>query len=171
MNHPINNIKWIKPSQLNANDYNPNVVLNQELKLLKLSLLKQGWLQPILIDQDNVIIDGYHRYWLAANDKEVAALADNTVPCAILDLSLSERMLLTIRINRAKGNHVALKMHEIVYALHNDHGVAKEHIAESIGANEQEINLLLQENVFSSKDTKNHKYSKAWIPAKRIEKQ
>ncbi|MCP4749093.1 MAG: ParB N-terminal domain-containing protein [Desulfobacteraceae bacterium] len=65
MNHPINNIKWININKLDPNDYNPNVVYTPELKLLKLSLLSQGWIQHILVNKENgsyIIIDGFHRY-------------------------------------------------------------------------------------------------------------
>ena len=58
---PINNIQWILASDLNGNDYNPNVVFTPELKLLERSLLKTGWVQPILISKDKIIIDGFHR--------------------------------------------------------------------------------------------------------------
>ena len=58
---PITNVEWIEVDQLNANDYNPNVVLNKELKLLELSLMTNGWIQPILINKDKTIIDGFHR--------------------------------------------------------------------------------------------------------------
>ena len=57
---PISNVEWVDVRTLNANDYNPNVVLNQELNLLAFSLLKTGWIQPILITNENVIIDGFH---------------------------------------------------------------------------------------------------------------
>ena len=55
---PINNIEWRKASDLNANDYNPNMVFDQELKLLERSILSTGWVQPILVDADDNIIDG-----------------------------------------------------------------------------------------------------------------
>ena len=61
---PISRVEWIDVRELNANDYNPNVVLNKELSLLEFSILKNGWIQPILINSDNTIIDGYHRYFL-----------------------------------------------------------------------------------------------------------
>lgn len=169
---PIDNITWLKAELLNANDYNPNVVLDQELKLLKFSLLQQGWLQPILVAKDDdsyVVIDGFHRYWLAIHDKDVAAMTNGKVPCAVLKLSEPERMMLTIRINRAKGNHVSFKMHEIVTELFNNHKLSVAEIGQGIGASKHEVDLLLEEGVFTAKNIKEHKYSKAWIPAKKVE--
>lgn len=164
MKHPIDNIEWVDPTTLRANGYNPNVVLTQELNLLKHSLLAQGWLQPVLASTEGEIIDGYHRWWLSHNDKDVMKMSEGKVPVAFLDLTEAERMTLTIRINRAKGNHVAYKMHEIVYKLNKELGMDLDTIAKEIGANKKEVELLMQEGVFSVKDTQNHKYSKAWKP-------
>lgn len=75
MKHPIDSIEWIDAELLTANDYNPNVVLRHEFRLLEHSLLKNGWIQPILVTQDNVIIDGFHRVTLAKTSKKVKALS------------------------------------------------------------------------------------------------
>ncbi len=159
---PISNVKWIEVEKLNANDYNPNVVLNKELKLLELSVLKNGWIQPILINKDNTIIDGFHRSYLSRNSKLLKEKYNGKVPCVVMDLTEAERMLLTIRINRAKGNHVAFKMHEIVKSLIDKHEVSMEYIQESIGASKDEIQLLYKDGVFDALNIKEHKYSRAW---------
>lgn len=164
--HPIDNIKWIKATELKANDYNPNVVFNQELKLLELSLKKNGWIQPILITQDNEIIDGFHRYSLCKMSKDVSDLHNGEVPCAILNLTEPERMLLTIRINRAKGSHVAVKMSHIIKTLIKEYGLDPKYVAENIGATKEEIDLLMMDDVFKKLDIQNYKYSKAWGPKK-----
>lgn len=88
------------------------------------------------------------------------------VPIVALDLTEPERMLLTIRINRAKGTHQAIKMHEIITTLHHTHHYTIKEIAQSIGANKDEIELLLKENVFKALNVENHQFSKAWIPNK-----
>ena len=79
-----------------------------------------------------------------------------------MDLTEAERMLLTIRINRAKGNHIAFKMHEIVKALVDKHEVSMEYIQESIGATKDEVELLYKDGVFDALNIKEHKYSRAW---------
>ncbi len=163
---PISNIEWRDVRELSANDYNPNVVLTQELKLLEFSILKTGWIQPLLISGTDVIIDGFHRYWLSQNSKYLIKQFNYHAPCAILNISEAERMLLTVRINRAKGNHVAAKMHELVTKLVMELAISKETVALEIGASTMEVDLLLQENVFTKLDIKNHKYSNAWIPKK-----
>ena len=120
---PISRVEWRPVDGLTANDYNPNVVYSSEMQLLKFSLMRQGWIQPILVTDEGVIIDGFHRATLAKADKEVRALTKGRVPCVVMKLTEAERMLLTIRINRAKGSHIALKMADIVHKLVNDMGV------------------------------------------------
>ena len=165
MNQPIDRIEWVAAADLNANEYNPNVVMNQELKLLKLSLLQNGWLHPILINHDGTIIDGFHRYSLAMNDKEVGNLTSGYVPVIRLNLTEAERMLLTIRINRAKGSHIAFKMADIVKKLINEYDCNPSMIAKQIGATKAEIDLLLQEDVFKKLDIQNVTEEKGFLPA------
>lgn len=162
-NMPLNNIKWVDVEKLSANDYNPNVVLTKELKLLQLSLLKNGWIQPVLITKEYRIIDGFHRSTLCKINPEINAMTDGKVPCVVLDLSAPERIMLTVRINRAKGNHIALKMNKLVQELVNVYGLSVKVVAENIGATEKEIELLLNDNVFDKYElTEESLYSEAW---------
>lgn len=169
--HPISNVQWVDCNRLRANSWNPNIVQVSELALLRFSLLKQGWIQPILVSDENnddtfEVTDGYHRWSLCKTDAAVFALTEGKVPVVVLKLTVPERMLLTVRINRAKGSHAAFKMHEIVYSLHHDHGYDVPSICEGIGADKFEVNTLLQRNVFEKKDVARIPYSRTWIPEK-----
>lgn len=162
---PISNVTWVDAADLKANDYNPNVVFTPEMKLLKFSLLKQGWIQPILTTTKKVIIDGFHRATIAKTDKQVHDMTCGKVPVVLMELSEPERMLLTIRINRAKGSHVALKMSNVIHELVNDYGVPVPDICKEIGATKKEVELLLMDNVFKKKGiTEETEYSHAWVP-------
>lgn len=162
---PLSKIQWIDVNKLKANDYNPNVVLTNELKLLQLSMLKNGWIQPVLVTQDYDIIDGFHRSTLCKINKDINKMTDGKVPCVILNLSKPERILLTVRINRAKGNHIALKMNKLIQELINTYGLSKKYVAENLGATEREIELLLYDDVFDKyKLTEETLYSEAWKP-------
>lgn len=162
---PLSKIQWIDVNKLKANDYNPNVVLTNELKLLQLSMLKNGWIQPVLVTQDYDIIDGFHRSTLCKINKDINKMTDGKVPCVVLNLSKPERILLTVRINRAKGNHIALKMNKLIQELINTYGLSKKYVAENLGATEREIELLLYDDVFDKyKLTEETLYSEAWKP-------
>lgn len=162
---PISNVEWINVEDLTANDYNPNVVFKAEMNLLKFSIMKNGWIQPILVTQNNVIIDGFHRATLAKSDKQVRELAGGRVPVVRMNLTEPERMLLTIRINRAKGSHIAVKMSSIIKQLIRDYGIPVDKICKEIGATKDEVTLLQMDDVFKQKGINEEStYSKAWIP-------
>ena len=66
-NQPLNEIVWRKREDLKPNNYNPNKVANAEMKLLKISIQEDGWTQPIVINPDMTIVDGFHR-WTVSKD-------------------------------------------------------------------------------------------------------
>lgn len=150
---------------LHANAWNPNRVHRRELTLLEHSLMSTGWIQPVLANPEGLIIDGFHRWRLTLDSPKVREVFGGMLPVAVLDVTRPEAMLLTIRINRAKGTHVALDMSAIVRELLEDHGYAARDIAREMGAGLDEVNLLAQEGVFAVRDIPNHRYSKAWYPA------
>ena len=45
---PLSRIEWVHRDDLHANSYNPNKVAKPELELLKVSILEDGWTQPIV---------------------------------------------------------------------------------------------------------------------------
>ena len=104
---------------------------------------------------------------MAQDSEALRAKYQGRVPCAVLHLTRPEAMLATIRMNRAKGSHVAARMHDIVRELIDDHDLDPQEIAQAIGANRDEVDLLYQEGVFAVKDIKNYAYSKAWVPVEK----
>lgn len=164
MPDPIDAIEWVHAESLTANSYNPNVVFNQELRLLERSILKIGWVQPIIISRDNMVIDGFHRWMLARESKELQAKYAGLVPVARLDVGPDVAMVLTVRMNRAKGTHVAVRMSSLVKRLIDDHGWDPQQVAQEIGANLAEVELLYQDSIFKAKNIAEYRYSKAWVP-------
>ena len=162
---PITTIEWRFAEELIANHWNPNRVHKAELRLLEHSLLSTGWIQPILINRNDIIIDGFHRWRLSQDSLAVRDRWRGKVPCAILDVGDDTAMAITVRINRAKGSHVSVEMHRLVLTLINEHGWTVEKIGKEIGASKDEVNLLAQEGVFAEKNIANWAYSKAWYPA------
>ncbi|WP_372672558.1 ParB N-terminal domain-containing protein [Amycolatopsis kentuckyensis] len=174
---PLDHIRWVDADQLDANTWNPNRVHGTELKLLARSMLTTGWIQPLLVNPDGLIIDGYHRWRLSSSGgadghgkwKRLAAQVrerwGGRVPVAVLDVDRPTAMLMTIRINRAKGTHVAVSMSEIVRELIAEHAMDPQEIATEMGATLDEVNLLAQDGVFAVKGIKDWAYSPAWYPA------
>lgn len=163
--NPIDHIQWVDAATLHSNPWNPNRVHRRELTLLEHSLLSTGWIQPVLVNTEGLVIDGFHRWRLSQDSAKVRAAFGGMVPVAVLDLTRAEAMLMTIRINRAKGTHVATDMSAIVRELIEDHQYDPKVIAKEIGAGLDEVTLLSQQGVFAIRDIPNHQYSKAWYPA------
>jgi ParB-like chromosome segregation protein Spo0J len=164
MKDPINNIIWRNTEELRANHWNPNRVHKMELKLLEHSLLSTGWIQPILTNETGLIIDGFHRWRLSQDSKAVRERYDGKVPVATLPVDDATAMAITVRINRAKGTHVAIEMHNLVVSLITEHGWTREQVAKEIGANLDEVDALAQEGIFAAKKIKDWAYSNAWYP-------
>jgi hypothetical protein len=162
---PVENIQWIECDKLVANHYNPNRVMNAEMNLIERSILRTGWIQPILINKNLTIIDGFHRWTLSRLSTQLRDKYHGRVPCAILDVSDAEAMMITVRINRAKGTHLAFRMSEYIKELIQKHKVPMDDLARDIGATIDEVELLMKSDVFEHKDIENWTYSEAWFPA------
>jgi len=160
--NPIDRIEWIDAKDLKMNDYNPNTVVKQELKLLEFSILKNGWIQPILISEDRTVIDGFHRALLSKTSEKVIKAFKGQVPCVVMDIDEKDRMMLTIRINRAKGTHNGYKMHKIVHKLKNELNVKEQEIMEQLGMSKKELDLLSLDGVFERLEIGSHEYSMSW---------
>ena len=161
---PIMHIEWRRADSLKANHYNPNFILNQELHLLERNLLVVGWCQPILITPLGTIIDGFHRTKLSMDSPALVKRFGGMVPCAVIDISEAQAKMLTVRMNRAKGTHGALRMSELVHSLIDEHGCDPAEVAVEIGATADEVALLYQDSVFTQRNIKDYKYSKSWVP-------
>jgi hypothetical protein len=84
---------------------------------------------------------------------------------ALLDIPDPKAMLLTIRMNRAKGTNVALRMGDVVRRLKIEHGYSDEQIADGIGGTQTEVELLLNSNdFFKVRDLTDYRYGRAWVP-------
>lgn len=164
---PIERIEWLHHQELKANFWNPNIVMDQELRLLERSILMTGWVQPILISRDGIIIDGFHRWCLSRDSKELQRRYGGLVPCVRMYVGEDQAMALTVRINRAKGTHVAVRMSHLVKALIDQHCWDRQQVAAEIGATLDEVDLLYQDSIFKARNLENYRYSKAWVPEER----
>lgn len=162
---PVENIKWIDCDSLKANHYNPNRVMNAEMNLIERSILRTGWIQPILVNTNLTIIDGFHRWTLSRLSTQLREKYHGKVPCAVLDVTDAEAMVITVRINRAKGTHLAFRMSEYIKELVQTHRIPIDDLARDIGATIDEVELLMRGDVFEAKDIENWTYSEAWFPA------
>lgn len=145
MKHPIDAVRWVPVECLQANDYNPNRVASPELKLLELSLLEDGWTQPIVCyntGQHLEIVDGFHRWTVASRNRKVRK-DGNLVPVVVIEKAEAERMASTVRHNRARGRHLIAPMVEIVQRMQAA-GLEKEAVGKALGMSDEELHRLWQ---------------------------
>lgn len=162
---PIMQVEWAEASSLRGNLWNPNRVMTPELRLLERSILSMGWVQPVIASPDGVIIDGFHRWRLSQDSPQIRARYQGRLPVVRMDVDEPTAMAITVRINRAKGVHSARHMAALATTIVETHGWTKDRLAAEIGATVDEVELLLQSDVFAQKNIDKHAYSPAWYPA------
>lgn len=160
---PLDNVKWVDRDTLKPNLYNPNSVATPELELLKTSIMEDGWTQPIVINDDNTIVDGFHR-WTVSGIEPVRSLTGGMVPVVVLDSKTKqERELATIRHNRARGRHNVMKMGEIVADL-LESGMSPDEVGKRLSMEDEEITRLTNAMGVMAHPKLNEPYSRAWEP-------
>jgi len=168
-NEPVDFVKWIKSDNIIANDYNPNKVAPPEMELLEVSIMNDGYTQPI-VTWDNYeknkieVIDGFHRNRVGKESKIINKRINGYLPVVNIrneQSSKNDRIASTIRHNRARGKHQVNAMSEIVIELKNRNWTNKR-ISKQLGMDEEEVLRLCQisglEHLFSDKD-----FSNAWV--------
>lgn len=163
---PLASLQWVDRNTIHANDYNPNKVSEENLKLLIQSILTNGWTLPIVVRPDGTIIDGFHR-WTVSGREPLLSLLGGKVPVVVVDHHGDESADVygTITHNRARGTHLLEPMKAIVKKL-IDEGKTVEEIGKQLGMKPEEIFRLsgFTKDEFLNMMTKGHDtYSKARV--------
>ncbi len=160
---PLDELQWLHRDKFKPNDYNPNSVAPPELELLKTSILEDGWTQPIVVNPDMTIVDGFHR-WTVSGQKEVYDITEGFVPVVILRPTNDEhQQMSTIRHNRARGRHGVLAMGRIVQNM-LDSGIEVKEVMKRLKMEREEILRLTNTQGVMSHPDIDKPYSKAWTP-------
>jgi hypothetical protein len=165
-NEPVDFIEWVKAESVEANDYNPNKVAPPEMELLEVSIVNDGYTQPIVTWPQGTkreVVDGFHRSRVGKESKLVSQRVQGFLPTVSIRNEQSgknDRIASTIRHNRARGKHQIDAMSEIVIELKNRNWT-NARIAKELGMDEDEILRLCQvsglSHLFSDAD-----FSMAW---------
>lgn len=163
---PVDCVQWISADAVHANDYNPNAVAPPEMELLRLSIMEDGYTQPIVAwnnDETTEVIDGFHRNRVGKECEDVRERVHGYLPVAIINNSREDRgdrIASTIRHNRARGKHKVDAMTEIVVELKRRNWSPKK-IGKQLGMDQDEVLRLCQLSglveMFADKD-----FSEAW---------
>ncbi len=166
-NEPVDFVKWVPVDTVVSNDYNPNKVAPPEMELLEISIVNDGYTQPIVTwrNEENKVevIDGFHRNRVGKESKLVKQRIQGYLPVVAIrneQSSKNDRIASTIRHNRARGKHLVNAMSEIVIDLKNRNW-KNERIARELGMDMDEVLRLMQitglESLFKDDD-----FSKSW---------
>ena len=165
-NEPVDFVKWVLSDTVVANDYNPNKVAPPEMELLEISIINDGYTQPVVTfpNGDKVeVVDGFHRTRVSKESKLVRQRVLGYTPTVIIrkdQTDKNDRIASTIRHNRARGKHQIDAMSEIILELKNRNW-KNERIARELGMDEDEILRLCQitglQDIFKDDD-----FSKSW---------
>ena len=159
--HPVSFVQWVPTEQIRANDYNPNSVAPPEMALLELSIVEDGFTQPIVVweveKNSYEVVDGFHRH------KVGQKLGLSHLPIVVVNhnrTDRSDRIASTIRHNRARGKHQVGQMSEIVQEL-SRRNWSDQKIGKELGMEPDEVLRLKQisglADLFADDD-----FSEAW---------
>lgn len=163
---PVDCVEWVPSSSVHANDYNPNSVAPPEMKLLEVSILEDGYTQPIVTFQgatEREVVDGFHRNRVGKESKPVRKRVHGYLPVVTINEGRSDkadRMAATIRHNRARGKHRVDAMSDIVIDL-KKRNWTDEKIARELGMEPDEVLRLCQISGLAEA-FKDRSFSEAW---------
>lgn len=146
---PVDCIQWIPSGFIAANDYNPNSVAPPEMELLRLSILNDGYTQPIVAwekEDEFEVVDGFHRNRVGKECEEVNERVSGYLPLAVIKnerTDKGDRIASTIRHNRARGKHGVESMSDIVVDLKKRNWSDKK-IGKELGMDPDEVLRLSQ---------------------------
>jgi ParB-like chromosome segregation protein Spo0J len=168
---PVDTVIWVPIEMVQANDYNPNSVASNELKLLHTSISHDGYTQPIVTiyeeDLDKyIIIDGFHRYFTCRANLDIQEKTGGRVPIVVLKKTLNDRMASTVRHNRARGKHSVNGMANLVFNM-LDNGWEDADICNELGMEADELFRLKYMTGFA-KLFEDVEYHKAWETRRQL---
>lgn len=170
---PVDCVKWVKSSDVIANDYNPNSVAPPEMELLRVSIMADGYTQPIVTNNEDgsfIVIDGFHRNRVGRECDDVRARVHGYLPVVQIRSTQADRpdrMASTVRHNRARGKHRVDGMSDIVLELKRRNW-SNEKIGKQLGMDPDEV-LRLAQITGLAEAFKDREFSEAWEPAPLID--
>lgn len=163
---PVDLVIWEPMDSIVANQWNPNKTAPPEQRLLEISILHDGYTQPIVTSWENgknEVVDGFHRSRVGRESAEVGARVQGYLPIVKINAERadkSDRMAATVRHNRARGKHGVEAMSDMVVELKRRFW-SDEKIAKELGMDSDEV-LRLQQITGLAGLFADREFSEAW---------
>ena len=136
-----------------------------EMKLLAQSLTDLGWVVPIVVrSEDSTIIDGFARWVIAQNDKNISRRDKGQIPVVWISCDEVDAMIHHVRLNRARGQVLAKPLSGIISSCLASGKYGHETLRQALGMTHDEINMLRESDLLIQKTVEEHTYSRAWVP-------
>lgn len=101
-----------KRHELKHFERNPRTITKEDMDHLKNSIRKFGMVDPLIIDENNVVIGGNQRL-IAADDLKL-----DEIPCIVIsDLSDTEKKTLNIALNKISGDWDITKLQAMLKSI------------------------------------------------------
>lgn len=165
LKHPVLNVQLVPIERVEGNEYNPNKVAPPEMKLLELSVKKDGLTMPVVVASEKknenwVIVDGFHRTAVCRDTQEIKDSLEGYLPVTVLEKSLENRVAATVRHNIARGTHqVELSAKLVAFLKRNDW--SNKRIGEELGMDPDEV-LRLRQITGLAEAFQDQEFSKSW---------
>jgi ParB-like chromosome segregation protein Spo0J len=170
---PVDFVEWVPKDDVGANSYNPNAVAPPEMELLRLSIMADGYTQPIVANVEDgawVVVDGFHRNRVGKEMPDVTERVHGYLPVVQIRADRTDRgdrIASTIRHNRARGKHQVLAMSDIVLELRRRNW-SDDKIGRELGMDADEV-LRLYQITGLAEAFKDRDFSQAWEAVLDIE--
>ena len=169
----VDNVMRVPIEKVFANDYHPNAVAKQEMKLLYISIKHDGYTMPVVTiydkEQDKyIIVDGFHRYSVMKLYKDIYEENDGLLPIVVISENINDRMASTVRQNRARGKHSIDGMSNIVMNMLQN-GWNDQRIMFELGLEKEELIRLMRPMISIQTVFENGEYNHAIMTDKQIE--
>ncbi|WP_417292057.1 IbrB-like domain-containing protein [Desulfovibrio porci] len=161
--HPVTCPQLVPVDRVHGNEYNPNKVAPPEMRLLTLSIEKDGMTMPVVVADDKngwVVVDGFHRRRVAKAKAHIRQSLGGYLPIVRLNKSLEDRITSTVRHNMARGAHQVELTAKLVTLLRR-HNWTNERIGKELGMDPDEV-LRLKQMQGLAEAFSDREFSRAW---------
>ncbi len=165
LEHPVLAPQLVPVDLVEGNDYNPNKVAPPEMRLLHLSMKKDGVTMPVVAARNEqgegyTVVDGFHRTTTIKTKKDVRESLRGYVPLVRLEKSVQDRITSTVRHNIARGTHQIELSAKLVTML-KKHNWSNARIGKELGMDADEV-LRLRQTTGLAEAFADEEFSKSW---------
>jgi len=134
-------LRYLNPKEIKIPDVRVTSYFDEELRgLFQHSIRELGIQEPILVAKDNsswILIDGRNRL------EEALLNGITSIPCAVVEASLSEVLLKNLTLNTLRGKVKPTEMLKVVKALHEEYHMEIDEIASRSGLRRDNVEKLI----------------------------